>query len=76
MREIVNSGTFANLEEFYVSDYGHGALTMECVELHMQSCLRLKRLGYLQDWPRFNSALIQELKRVIFEGNFDLEIIE
>jgi hypothetical protein len=75
MREIVNSGTFANLEEFYISEYGHGALTMECVELLMQRCLRLKKIGYFRYWRRFDPALIQELKRGILEGNFDLEVI-
>jgi hypothetical protein len=76
MREIVNRDTFANLEEFSVSEYLDGALTMESVEMLVQRCLRLKRLGFVKGWPRFDGALIQELKRGTLEANFDLEIGE
>jgi hypothetical protein len=74
MRKVLNSGTFANLEEFEISEHWPGALTTEAVYLPIQFCSHLKRIRGLVGCPRLNEILIQELKHKLLVGNFDINI--
>jgi hypothetical protein len=76
MRDALRKGTFTHLENFHIRETGHGALDIEAVELLINNCRPLKSLGFLGSCPRFNPALIRELKRRILRRNLDLEIRE
>jgi hypothetical protein len=74
-REVVRSGTLANLEEFCVREYQHGAFTMEALELLIEHCSHLKRIKGLRYCPLIDTNDIEELKRRLLVQNLDLEII-
>jgi hypothetical protein len=74
MRGVLNSGAFANLEEFEILEYGSGTMTMEAVQLLIQSCSRLKRIRGLETCKRIRRSFIQELKRRFLVQNLDVEI--
>jgi hypothetical protein len=48
MRELVRSGTFADLEEFDIIESIPGVLTMKAVKLLIQNCPHLKIIKGLE----------------------------
>jgi hypothetical protein len=75
MSEVLNSGTFANLEQFYIRETGRGALTMEALDMLIQRCSHLKIIEGLTTCPRLNPGFIQELQDRLLRGNLDLEVM-
>jgi hypothetical protein len=76
MKEILNSGTFANLEEFDILEVEPGALTMEALELLIRRCPHLKCIRGLKTCKLITDLSIQKLKRRSLVRNLDLEITE
>jgi hypothetical protein len=76
MREVVSSGTLANLEEFCVNEYPPGALTMEALELLINHCPHLKTIEGLRNCPLLKPYVTQRLKRRISAQNLDVQIKE
>jgi hypothetical protein len=76
MREVVRSGTLANLEKICVRETQPGALTTEALELLIKHSPHLKTIGGLTDCPLLSPDDIQELKRRILAQNLDLQIEE
>jgi hypothetical protein len=74
MREVVRSGTLANLEELCVREFRSGALTMEALELLIKHCPHLKNTEGLRHCPLLNEKVIQEFNRRILAQNFYLQI--
>jgi hypothetical protein len=74
MRDTLRRGTFTYLENFYIQETGHGALTIEAVDLLIEHCSYLKKLAYLGSCPLLNPDLIIQLKNRILLRNLDLEI--
>jgi hypothetical protein len=74
MKGVLNSGAFANLEEFEIFEHIPGTMCMEAVELLIQSCSRLKIIRGLETCNQIPSSFIQELKRRFLVQNLDVEI--
>jgi Leucine-rich repeat (LRR) protein len=75
MREVVRSGTFAQMEDLYV-ELGPGRLTMEDLEMLLEHCPYLKTIGSLGCCCSDHSEdLINKFQRRLFVRNFDLELI-
>jgi hypothetical protein len=75
-REVVRSGTLANLEELCAMEYGPGALTMEALELLIKHCSHLKRIEGLRNCSLIDTNDIEELKRRLLVQNLDLELYD
>jgi hypothetical protein len=76
MREVLDSGAFANLEEFAIREYCTRALTMEAFELLIERCSHLKIIRGLETCRQIRASSIQELKHRLLLRNLDLEIKE
>jgi hypothetical protein len=76
MREVLDSGTFANLEEFDILEVEPGALTMEALELLIQRCPHLKGIKGLETCMRLTRRFNQKIERRLLARNLDLEITE
>jgi hypothetical protein len=76
MRDVLNSGTFAHLEEFDIFEYENGVLTMEALELLIQRCPHLKSIKFAVTCFRITRRFIQEVKRRVSVRNLHLEITE
>jgi hypothetical protein len=74
MREVVRSGTLAQLEEFRVNNQHIRVLNMDALEMLIEHCSQLKSIGYLKTCG-FNRDLLQELKLRLSVRNLDLEVI-
>jgi hypothetical protein len=74
MREVVRSGTLADLEEIAVCEFGPYAMTVETLELLIKHCLHLKSIKGFEFWEEIPSGCIMGIKRRLLEQNFDLEI--
>jgi hypothetical protein len=74
MREVVKSGTLAQLEEFRVKQYGPGGLTMEALEMLIEYCSYFKSIKYLSTCRSLNRDFLQELKLRLLVRNLDLEV--
>jgi hypothetical protein len=72
MREVVRSGTLAQLEEFRVKQCVPGGLTMEALEMLIEHCSQLRSIGYLRTCRSLNPDLVQELKLRLLVRNLDL----
>jgi hypothetical protein len=75
MREVVRSGTLAQLEEFCVDEYRPEGLTMEALQMLIEHCSYLKRIKFLGPLYSFDRRFVQELKRRLLVRNLDLEVI-
>jgi hypothetical protein len=74
MREVLNSGVFANLEVFEILQNEPGALPMEAVELLIERCSHLKIIRGLGTCKQIKSSFILELKYRLLVRNLDLEM--
>jgi hypothetical protein len=74
MEELARSGALANLEEFCVSEFLPGALTMQALLPLMKNCPHLKTIEGLRYCPLLSENFIQEFKRWILAHNLDLQI--
>jgi hypothetical protein len=73
MREVIRSGTLAQLEEFFVEVYKPEDLSMEALQMLKEHCSYLKSIKIGIKWLRPNPDFLQEL-RLLFQ-NFDLELV-
>jgi hypothetical protein len=74
VKDIIDLGTFKQLEEFRVEECLPGALTVEALQLLIRHCPLLKRLEGLAIWPLFPKYLIDEMKHQLLKQNVDLVI--
>ncbi|PNF33102.1 hypothetical protein B7P43_G15751 [Cryptotermes secundus] len=74
MREVVRSGTLADLEEIAVHEYWNYAMTVEALELLIKHCSHLKSIEGSKTWRLIPKRFIGKLKRRLLVQNFDLEI--
>jgi hypothetical protein len=72
--EAIRQGGFKNIVELHISETGDGVLTMRTVELLIEHCEHLRRLGNLEEWGRLNQDNISNLKNIIKNRNLDLRI--
>jgi hypothetical protein len=75
MSEVVRRGTLANLEECYITETMDGAMTFEVLRQFIQYCSHLKVFGHTDSLPRLEQENIEELKREMLLGNFDIDIM-
>jgi hypothetical protein len=74
MKEVARSGTLAKLEDICIKEFWPGALTIEALELLIEHCSHLKSIKGLESCHQIPVNSIGELKRLLLEQNFDLEI--
>jgi hypothetical protein len=74
MREVVRSGTLAQLEDLYVGELGPWRFTMEDLEMLLEHCPYLKTIGSLRCCSDLSENLINKLQRRLFVRNLDLKL--
>jgi hypothetical protein len=72
--EAIRQGGLKNIVELYIYETGDGVLTLRTVELLIEHCERLRRLGYLEEWGRLTVDNIRNLLSIIKNRNLDLHI--
>ncbi|PNF26614.1 hypothetical protein B7P43_G11347 [Cryptotermes secundus] len=75
MREVVRTGTLADLEDIAVYECEPHAMTVEALELLIKHCSHLKRIKCIETCRLIPVSFIEELKLRLLVQNFDLEII-
>jgi hypothetical protein len=74
LREVINQGTFQQLEVFRVMERAPGALTVEGLDLLIGHCPLLKRIEGLRSCPKLDIYRVLNLREKILQQNFDLVI--
>jgi hypothetical protein len=75
MSEVVSRGTLANLEECYIIETMEGVMTFEVLRQLIHYCSHLKLFGHTESLRRLDRENIEELKREMLLGNFDIDIV-
>jgi hypothetical protein len=75
MREVLRRGTLANLKTCYIQEPEAESMTFEVLQLLIQHCSHLKLFGFTSRIRGLNPDNIQELKREMLVGNFDIDIM-
>ncbi|PNF23450.1 hypothetical protein B7P43_G08385 [Cryptotermes secundus] len=70
MREVVRSGTLADLEHIAVGEYRDYAMTVEALELLIKHCSHLKNIKGSETCRRIPRRFIEELKTSIIGAKF------
>ncbi|PNF28904.1 hypothetical protein B7P43_G01811 [Cryptotermes secundus] len=74
MREVVRTGTLADLEDIAVHEYEPYAMTVEALELLIKHCSHLKSIKGIKTCRWIPRWFIEKLQRRLLVQNFDLEI--